>query len=206
MNLKSLTRKVNLYYRITVLANTASVLQKLDELETYNARKEYAEDHLEHLSSGSSRLVYLTDDNTVVKLAKNDKGVEQNKVESRPMNSRFINKIISKSPNCIWIETQYLKKITVDEFKKMAGVDFSNFCDIILYMLKDVADIEATKPKTFDEFKDCEILQEMKRLGEKYKLMPGDMVRISSWGKTKDDQLVLMDAGLNRHLYDSLYE
>ena len=57
------------------------VLSNLEQLETYAARKKYAESNLKHLSSGSSRIVYLTPRKTIVKLAKNDKGIAQNKAD-----------------------------------------------------------------------------------------------------------------------------
>jgi len=40
--------------------DTKTILSNLEKLETYAARKKYAEENLEHLSSGSSRIVYLT--------------------------------------------------------------------------------------------------------------------------------------------------
>ena len=72
------------------------VLKNLQKLKTYNARKKYAEKNLKHLSSGSSRLVYLTSNGTILKLAKNDRGIAQNKVESNSkMKSKYINKLKS---------------------------------------------------------------------------------------------------------------
>jgi hypothetical protein len=45
----------------------------------------------------------------------------------------------------------------------------------------------------------------MKRIGEKFKLMPGDLARISSWG-TKDNQPILIDAGLTKDVFAEFYE
>ena len=66
-----------------------TVLKNLEKLDNYSSRKEYAEKNLKHLSSGSSRIVYLTPNETILKLAKNDKGLAQNRAESNPkMKSR----------------------------------------------------------------------------------------------------------------------
>ena len=59
--------------------------------------------------------------------------------------------------------------------------------------------------KNFDEVAKSEIYKEMKRIGEKFKLMPGDIARISSWG-TKDGRPVLIDAGLTKDVFDEFYD
>ncbi len=183
------------------------VLSNLEKLETYNARKKYAERNLEHLSSGSSRIVYLTPSKTIVKLAKNDKGIAQNKAEANPeMKSKYLNPIISCAKNHSWCETHYLEKITEKEFLEMTGLNFDEFGDSLRYGLKDVSgnkDIE--KPENFEKVSKSDIYKELRDVGEKFKLLPGDIARISSWG-TKDGRPVLIDAGLTRDIFDKFYE
>lgn len=183
-----------------------TILKNIEGLETYKARKDYAEKNLEHLSSGSSRIVYATPSKTIIKLAKNDKGIAQNKAESNPkMKSTFINKVLSHAKDHSWIEVCYLDKITPKEFEKMTGIKFEDFDEALSYGLKKVSDGDAKKPKNFDEVSDSEVYKEMKRLGEKFKLLPGDIGRISSWG-VKDGHPVLIDAGLTRDIFDEYYD
>lgn len=179
-----------------------TILNNLEELETYNARKEYAEKNLKHLSSGSSRIVYLTPEKTVIKMGKNDKGIAQNKVECNPkMKSKFLNEIISCAKDYSWLETHYLDKITAKEFEKMTGLDFDQFGDAVRYGLKS----DDSKSKGFSDVEKSDIYKEMKRIGEKFKLLPGDIARISSWG-TKDGRPILIDAGLSEDVYDKFYD
>jgi len=184
-----------------------TVLSNLAKLETYNARKQYAEKNLTHLSSGSSRIVYLTPGKTIVKVAKNDKGIAQNKAEANPeMKSKFLNEILGHATNYAWIETCYLDKITTKQFEEMTGIPFSDFDEAIRFGLKNVSDNkDLTKPKNFDRVSDSEVYKEMKRVGERFKLMPGDIARISSWG-TKDDRPILIDAGLTAQVFADFYE
>lgn len=184
-----------------------TILKNLEKLETYAARKKYAEANLKHLSSGSSRIVYLTNRDTILKLAKNDKGIAQNKVEANPkMKSKFLNEIIKHAKDFSWIETHKLEKITVPEFEEMTGIKFSEFGDALSYGLKNVSNAkDRKKPKNFDEVSKSEIYKEMHRIGEKFKLLPGDLRRISSWG-TKGKCPILIDAGLTRDVYDEFYE
>ena len=214
MNRNALLRFVDLFHALATKEelppnseDQGIVLKNLEKLETYAARKEYAERNFKHLSSGSSRLVYLTPGKTIIKLARNDKGLAQNEAEANPkMTSPFLNKIISASKKHIWIETFYLDKITAKEFEKMTGMEFEDFGDAISYGLKNVSDNSGKKkPKKFDEVSKTDIYKEMKRLGEKFELLPGDISRISSWG-CKDNHPVLIDSGLTRNIFDTLYD
>jgi hypothetical protein len=183
-----------------------TVLSNIEDLENYNSRVEYAEDNLKHLSSGSSRVVYLTPKETIVKLAKNDKGIAQNKAESNPkMKSKFLNEVLGHAKNYAWMETQFLEKITEKEFEEMTDIKFSDFGEAIRYGLKDVTgNTGKEKPKNFDKVEKSEIYKEMKKIGEQFELMPGDLARISSWG-TRDGRPVLIDAGLTKEVFTEYY-
>lgn len=187
--------------------DVGTILKNLEELDTYAARKKYAEDNLEHLSSGSARVVYLTPDKTVVKLAKNDKGIAQNKAEANPeMKSKFLNEVIKHADNYAWMETHYLEKITGKEFEEMTGIPFADFDEAIRFGLKNVSENTGLKkPEKFDEVAKSEIYKEMKRIGEKFKLLPGDLARISSWG-AKNGKPMLIDAGLTAEVFEKFYE
>lgn len=188
-------------------SNLSDILKNLEKLETYGARKKYAEKNLEHLSSGSSRIVYSSPDKTIIKLAKNDKGIAQNKAEANPkMKSKFLNKIIKHADNFSWIETYYLDKITTKDFEKITGLDFDDFGDSVRYGLKEVSgNSDREKPEDFDKIEKSEIYKEIRDIGKKFKLMPGDLARISSWGK-KDGKPVLVDAGLTKEVFEEFYE
>lgn len=184
-----------------------TILKNLESLENYNSRKKYAEKNLKHLSSGSSRIVYLSDKDTVIKLAKNDKGLAQNKAECNPkMKSKFLNKVISHAKDYSWMQTHYLDKITVKDFEEMTDISFSDFDKAIRYGLKNVSgSSDKEKPKNFDEVEKSEIYKELKRIGNQFKLLPGDLARISSWG-TKGGRPVLIDAGLTKDVYAEFYD
>jgi hypothetical protein len=203
--MKTLLSNIYLFYSFAT-KDLRKILHEIENMETYKDRKECAEKNLEHLSSGSSRIVYKSLDGTIIKLAKNDKGIAQNKAEANPkMKSNFLNEIIDKADNYSWIETHYLDKITPKDFEDMTGLDFDDFGKAIRYGLKDVADGSNEKPKHFEDVEKSEIYKEMKKIGEKFKLMPGDIARISSWG-TRNGKPVLIDAGLTKEVYDKFYD
>jgi len=186
--------------------NLKVIKKNIEGLETFNARKRYAEKNLKHLSSGSSRIVYLTSDKTVLKLAKNDKGLAQNKAEASPkVRSKYLNKILSYSEDFSWIETVYRKKITEKQFKKQTGVDFDDFGDCIRYGLKSISKSEKEKPSIFEDVSKSSIYKEMEEVGKKNKLMGGDLARISSWC-TDGEKPILIDSGLTKDIFEKYYE
>jgi hypothetical protein len=177
------------------------ILKNIDKLQTFLARKKYADRNLKYLSSGSSRLVYLTGAETVVKLAKNERGLAQNKTESNSkMKSKYLNKILSKSKDNIWIEVEFLDKITEKEFEELTEINFKEFGECLLYKQDS-----GKKPKNLDKISKTKIFKEMVRLGKDFDLAIGDMIRISSWGK-RNNCPILIDSGLTDKTYDKFYD
>jgi len=213
MNINKIARMIDTFYSLATAErlpkdsdDLSTVLKNIESLETFAAKKKYAEKNLKHLSSGSSRIVYLTKDKTVVKVAKNDKGLAQNEAEANPkMKSRYLNKILGKAKDFSWLETNHLEKITTKEFENMTNISFDDFCEAVSYGLKDVSSSSRKKPDNFDKVKKSSIYREIERLGNKFKLMPGDIGRISSWG-TKDGNPILIDSGLTKKVYEEFYE
>jgi hypothetical protein len=214
MNINKLLRFATMFYSLAAgeevppdTRDYKTILSNLEKLETYQARKQYAENNLKHLSSGSSRIVYLTPDKTILKLAKNDRGIAQNEAEANPkMRSKFLNETIKYASNFSWMETYYLDKISKHEFEDMTSLRFDDFGDSIRYALKDVSgNTDLEKPKNFAKVEKSEIYKELKRIGLQFQLMPGDLARISSWG-TKDGLPVLIDAGLTADVFEDYYE
>lgn len=202
--MKTLLSNIHLFYSFAT-QELRKTLHEIENLETYKDRIDCAEKNLEHLSSGSSRIVYKSHDGTIIKLAKNDKGIAQNKAEgNKEMKSKFLNEIIDQAANHSWIETHFLEKITEKEFEKMTKLDFDDFGKAIKYGLKDVSEDSNQKSKHFDDVAKSEIYKEIKKIGDKFHIMPGDIARISSWG-CKDNHPVLIDAGLTKEIYDKFY-
>lgn len=209
MNINRVVKLIDIFYSMAseeLPPNSSDlkiILKNIEELETYQARIKYAEDNLKHLSSGSSRVVYQAPDKSIIKLAKNDKGIAQNKAEANSkMKSEFLNQIIDKAKDGSWIQTHFLDKITEKDFEKLTKVSFKDFGDVLTYGVKKSS---GSKPKTFDKISKTPVYKEMKNLCDNFHLLPGDVIRISSWG-TKDKKPVLIDAGLTEEIFEEFYE
>lgn len=200
----------NLFYTAATIKTASkdnAILKELSELETFKDRIELAGKELEHRSSGSSRIVYEFGSDQVLKLAKNEKGLAQNKAEANPkIKSKYVNETIKSDKDGIWIISPLREKITEKEFKKMTDINFKDFGKALEYGLRSVSkDSDQKKPKDYEDIAKTEIFKEIVRVGKIGDLLPGDLTRISSFGKTKDHP-ILLDTGLNNKIYKIYYD
>jgi hypothetical protein len=201
----ALLYKIDLFHKLATSPSEGDILSELSKLETFKDRVSYAEKHLKHLSSGSSRVIYITPSDEVLKLAKNERGIAQNRVEGNPkMTSKFINKTLKQDKDGIWKISPFLDKITEKEFEELVKVPFKEFAEAISYGLQDVSGNSHDKPKGFSDVSKTELYRELITIGKKFQLLGGDIGRISSWG-VNDGIPCLLDAGLTKSIYDQYY-
>ena len=99
-------------------------------LKSFNDRITYCTKVLEKpLGSGSARTVFAIDNETVLKLAKNSKGIAQNEVEINvsALNYDVVAKVRDYEPRYLWLETQRAEKITPNQFKQILGFSVDDF-------------------------------------------------------------------------------
>lgn len=112
---------------------TAFSFKELNDLRTYAAKKRYLESHLEKIGTGSSRIVYKVDDEKVIKLAKNRKGLAQNEAEADKSSypTDLFAKVYECDQNYYWIEMEVAKKPKKSDIKSLYGVSFELIADFI---------------------------------------------------------------------------
>lgn len=189
-------------------------------LPSFNKRILYCQQHLTRLSSGSSRIVFQIDNEKVLKLAKNQKGIAQNRTE----NDGYLNhlecfaKTYDSDENDLWIEMELARKAKKSDFKRLTGYSFEVFCYWVEYVAEQYG-----KYSKFNEYKqlfssdewqdmlynDVTIFSNIEDYLLNYQLNAyGDLQRISSWGIVNRDgveQLVLIDYGLNDEVAKEYY-
>lgn len=145
---------------------SAFSFKELNDLRTYAAKKRYLESHLEKIGSGSSRIVYAVDDEKVIKLAKNRKGLAQNEVEA-DKNTYYpaapidiFARVYDYDDGYYWIEMEVARKAKKSDIKSLYGVSFELITDFIrkIYSIRgnDVYKYRHISPNTrnFDRFYD----------------------------------------------------
>jgi hypothetical protein len=207
MNTNRLLKRINYFYSLASGKDLSAILKEISDLDTFAARKECAEKNLERISSGSSRIVYSTGEGTVIKLASNKKGIDQNGVEANIKgDSKFINKPTKHDKNNYWIEAPEAKKINEKRFEELTDIDFETFGEAIDYELRSISgNTDKEKPKGLDKAKKMDMFKELAKIAKDNDLLGGDISRISSFGE-RDGHPVLLDLGLNKRVYETDYE
>ena len=181
-------------------------------LTSFKARMDYCQAHLPRIGGGTGRMVYQIDDQTVIKLAKNAKGVAQNKVEDNDYIQRaydhVVAKVLDRHPEHLWIESQLAKKVTKNRFKQLTGGISIEDVDIWMrnYALarKGERYRHPQDEETSQRIWNHEFLFDVASMANDIGMEYGDFGSISSYGEI-NGELVLVDYGLDSHTYSTHY-
>lgn len=196
-------------------------MDEFKRLPSFAARIRYCEQKLQRLSSGSSRIVYKIDNEKVLKLAKNQKGIAQNQNETDYYLQQigcFAKVYDFDDENYLWIEMQLARRAKLSDFQRITGYKFDVICAWIDYcsasyskwkFYRDEKYDELFKSKEFEENYEYSIFYMLQDYLGNYTLeTTGDLKRISSWGVVTndgEDELVLIDFGITDDTYDTYY-
>jgi len=197
--------------------------EEFNNIKSYNGKLKYANERLQKISSGSARVVYKVDEEKVLKIAKNKKGIGQNSIESDwglQRMSDIVAKIFDTNDDHFWVEMELAKKLTPNRFKQLVGMGVNEVQDIlnVMYTLNNSSRRNYLKPEQLkelqDEFSqkvnDNEFLTSLTDMiinfGMKY---PGDFGRVNSYGEVLREgvpTIVLVDFGLSESVWDDFYK
>ena len=192
----------------------------LDKLPSFNKRVQYCKTHMGMpIGSGSSRIVFQIDDEKVLKLAKNEKGIAQNNVEADwvAQNYGVLPKLYRTSQDCLYIVTEYVLPAKAQDFKHCLGMTFEEFCTFIrtcFYGFSNDNVRRWIRNDHLDDNKFRELLDSNEWLNAfytyilDYQPMIGDLIRIVNYGicqRNGKTEIVLLDSGFNKQVYDDYY-
>jgi hypothetical protein len=190
-------------------------IEEFKKLTSFNSRIKYCETHLQRISSGSSRIVYKIDEEKVLKLAKNKKGLAQNEVEIEYSEDYLLEGILAKiyeyDENNLWVEMELAQKLTKNEFKRIVGFSFDDFAKAV-----NNVGVENTgrgfkrqiDSELFSSMWDNEFITGIFDLIGSWGIPSGDLQRMSSYGIVSGDsneRVVLIDYGLTNDVYNTYY-
>jgi hypothetical protein len=183
-------------------------MEEFKSLKTFKQRVEYCNKSLNRLSSGSSRVVYRLDSNKVLKLAKNNRGIEQNSSEGDHMSDKYYEGIVTKvyeiDDNDEWVVSELAGKMTPNLFKELTGISLSK---LDWYLQIKWGESEHTRerhylvymtPEELQQINESNLVKHLVSLMKDHNLLPGDLGRISSWGVVNREgkkRAVLVDYG-----------
>lgn len=178
---------------------------KLDQIPSFSKRLEYCSKFLEKIGSGS-RIVFILSDKSVLKLAKNQKGLEQNNFEI-DVESDITTKIFDHDNLGTWIESEMASKISPQRFKQLTGFDIKTVGEFLIndYSLGKGKNTPFNLPNELvDELYDNDIISSLVFLMQNYDLDAGDFGKITSYGEV-NGKLVVVDYGGSNEIISSYY-
>ena len=191
-------------------------IEEFKQISSYAGRMKYAETHLKKIASGSSRVVYQIDDEKVLKLAKNKKGLAQNETEIDWGGDSYFGSILAKvydnDDTNLWVEMELARKVTPNKWKEHIGVSMDDFRMYLLVKSNENKgkrsgySIDDNVRGFLDESDfTMSILEFMDSTNSPH----GDFGRLSSYGLVREDgqeSIVLIDFGLTGDIYDQYYK
>lgn len=185
---------------------------EFNSIKSYNGKLKYANERLEKLGSGSARVVYKVDDEKVLKIAKNKKGIAQNSVEAEGwlQNYGIVAKIFDSDTDDFWIEMEWAKKISPKRFKEITGVDIKKLWDYLFYDKSNYRQKMGLTQEEIDYMNENEFVVDlMSFIHDRDMVYPGDFGRISTYGEVMREgspTIVLIDFGLSSSVYYDYYD
>lgn len=196
-------------------------LGEFQNCKTFAARLRYCKEHLgPSFGKGSSRIIFELTDELVLKLALNEKGKAQNRVEAQMSreNDGIVVNVESVSDDYEWIIEENVLPAKKSDFKKVLNLSWDDFQSFV------VATFNAYAPngrKSFYYAMDDEMYEYCMEehpnnwffrgiwdYMTNYNIPLGDMLRLSTYGLTERDgdaQIIILDAGLTYEVYNQFY-
>ena len=180
----------------------------LESIKSFKGKLDYAKTHLNRLAAGSSRVVYKVDDEKVLKLAKNKRGVIQNEIEIDFRNySPLFAEVFDSHPYNLWVEMEYAKKMTPNKFKELTGYEFSDLKYIADYdhynKQKGGLKIPFFGSDMVEDMLKNEYIKEFYYLISDHGFLSADFLKKDSWGivlRDGKETPVLVDFGFHENI------
>lgn len=234
-NMNLLEKFVNLMIektRRTVNAKTGKVngpfiWKHFLSLKQPRSRVLYARMHLKPFGVGSSRAVFLINAKKVLKIATNEAGFEQNRIEttiaSDPDIQPIVAKVFQSDPKFRWVVSELVRELKTakdfedltgvplvgfeDEFEQLTGTPFSHFEKMTgNEALPDEDPMTGDSEMRREAMLQHPIILAAFELATNYDLAMSDFGRIDHWGKTPDGRAVLLDYGYTVDIANRFYE
>ena len=190
---------------------------ELSNLRSFNARFKYCTQHLgKHIGKGSSRATFQIDDEKVLKLAWNEKGVAQNVEEERAYGDDIFPIVYESDVNDLWIVSEFVLPAEAQDFRKCFNMTFNDFisfiyaCGAYRFNRQNLKYWAMPYEKWIELLETNEDLCEFDEyIGNYGYIVVGDMTRMCNYGLTQrngEPHIVLLDSGLTEDVWNTHYK
>lgn len=204
--------------------NEAPPLPSKWDAEVYNPsssfkkRIDYAVKRAQKMGTGSSRVAFnirYKGQPTVLKVAKNKKGIAQNEFEAGILSDHYLQRLGTAIPiidydkdNYTWIHTRKAAKLKAARFKKFFGMSPSDLYYLLDYLTTGKIPfwIDKNHIKKLNSLRGKnEHLEHVIDMVLSFGLPTADFARLANWGEYRRRPVVI-DLGLSKDIYKQYYE
>jgi len=155
---------------------------------------------------GSGRIAFDYSPDLVLKLARNEKGREQNRTEAdgflQDNYKSLVANVVDSDPDDLWLVVEKAARANAADFQRTFGTSLNNLCN---YIKKRISGSSFAPVENEEALSNNAAIDDLLDMMSNFQMPAGDICRISSWGKVKD-RLVLVDYGLTSSIYDEYYK
>lgn len=172
-------------------------------------RMKYANDRLEFLGEGSARAVYVLTSKHVLKIATGASGVSQNKAEvsvfTNPKTKPIVATIFDFAKDYSWLSSELVNPFDTPEeiINSMPEIEevgeWKEFATHAVHDYPSQTYIKMWAPQLVD------FANAIGATADENNLVIGDVVKASSWGRSPDGRLVLLDYGFTEEVANKHY-
>ena len=193
-------------------------LNELININSFKGRYQYCLEHLgKPQGRGSSRVIFQLSDEKILKLAFNQKGIEQNYAEyDGYLDDLGIVPHTYDMKDGIYIVSEFVLPAKEKDFKQCLGITWDEFVKFIITSWelrcgnpKKLGNYIYSQEKYVDMLENNETLYAFDDYIGNYRPPKGDLVSLRNYGMTNRDgkpQIVLLDAGLTQQIWDNFYK
>ena len=193
-------------------------LEELSAIQSFRGRFNYCTQHLgKHIGKGSSRATFQIDDEKVLKLAWNNKGMGQNITEMQTYTASIFPNVYDYDENGKWIISEFVLPAKSQDFKHCFGMTFQQFASFISASGKYRFGGRYWNAMPENEW--ISYLENNEELSEfdeyignygNHSFTPiDDMKRLCNYGLTQrngEATIVLLDSGLSEEVWNNYYK
>jgi hypothetical protein len=193
---------------------------KFNNRTAFTKQIAYAKERAAKIGAGSSRVAFeipFEGRKTVLKIAKNGKGLEQNEHEAQMFNDYYLRGLQitipmidydEESDKPSWIHTEFASKARDADFVKVCGFNLAQTMQYAGFLSGKERPRTDTERAWFDEhqdrLEDNEFMHSLVDFIGNYDLPTGDYQRLANWG-IYNGSPVIIDVGLNNEIFANHY-
>ena len=189
--------------------------RQLEQIQSFAKRKKYCDQMLgKPIGKGSSRIVYQIDDEKVLKLAFNDKGLAQNNAEADwgAQNYNIVPTLFEVADDDSYIITEYVLPAKEADFKNVVGITYHEYLNVLAAISNQYfthkLPTSISNKQLYELVEQNDWVASLNYYLTDYQIPASDFTRLANIGLTKRNGkpwMVLLDTGLTDDIFKQYY-